>query len=79
MEQNLKDKKTKYRAGKPRFSTIYGYEVTDIYKREKLFGLIPYWKHCDTIKNAGQVDEVVMLLNNPGEFKNRVGEYLACL
>lgn len=61
-----------YRAGKPRFSTFHGYEVCDIYKREKLFGLIPYWRHSDTIKNAGQVDEVVMLLNNPNELKKRL-------
>jgi len=64
--------KKMYKAGKPRFSYFYEYEVCDIYKRKNIFGFIPVWSLHDTIKNTGQVEEVVFLLNNPEELKARL-------
>ena len=63
-----------YKRSKPRYSSHFGYEVIDILKRERLFNLIPYWSHHSTIKNAGQADEVVFLLNNPEELTRRLNE-----
>lgn len=61
-----------YKSSKPRYSDHYGCEVVDILKRKKIFGFIPYWVQHDTIKNFGQADEVVMLLNNPDELESRL-------
>lgn len=61
-----------FKLSTPRFSTHYGYEVVDILKRKTFFGFINYWQFHDTIKNAGQAEEVVFLLNNPDEVKKRL-------
>lgn len=61
-----------YKLGKPRFSSYHKIEVIDIFKRKTFLGFINYWSHSDTIKNAGQANEVVMLLNNPSELESRI-------
>jgi hypothetical protein len=67
--------KTNFRLSKPRFSSYYGYEVVDILKRKKLLGFINYWSWHETIKNVGQAEEVVFLLNNPNELQKRLKNY----
>lgn len=64
--------KQQFKAAKPRFSTYFNYEVVDILQRRKLFGLIPIWMRFDTVKNVGQVDELVYLLNNQEVMKERL-------
>lgn len=63
-----------YKAGKPRFSSHYGYEVVDILERKLFLSFLPYWGIHDTIRNAGQVDEVVSYLNNPEKRKQIIQE-----
>lgn len=60
-----------YKLGKSRFSVFHNCEVIDILKKEYFF-IFSYWTHSDTIKNVGQAEEIVFLLNNPVEFKNRI-------
>lgn len=61
-----------YKLATPRYSTFHNCEVVDILKRKTILGFISYWSHHDTIKNVGQADEVVFLLNNPAEMKSRI-------
>ena len=68
-----------FKLSTPRFSSHYGYEVVDILKRKTLFGFIHYWQNHETIKNAGQAEEVVFLLNNPDEMKRRLKNSVAQL
>lgn len=67
-----KKKKYMYKIGTPRYSTFHNCQVVDILERKTILGLIGYWSHHDTIKNVGQADEVVFLLNNPAEMKSRI-------
>lgn len=68
-----------FKLSKPYFSLHYGYEVVDILKRKTLFGFIRFWSWHETIKNAGQAEEVVFLLNNPDEMQRRLKNAVARL
>lgn len=66
------EKKKVYKASAPRFSQFHGFEGVNILKKKYLFGVIPYWHVSSFIRNVGQVEEIIYLLNNPDEMDKRL-------